>query len=101
MRVYELAKELGVTSGDVLRAAAQAGFEAETAISKIFDADIAPLTEALKGNYADVIELFRGKISAAALSSLQQNADRRDSNKISSEDGKASSANSGSTRRRK
>ena len=49
MRVYELAKELGVTSGDVLRAAAQAGFEAETAISKIFDADIAPLTEALKG----------------------------------------------------
>ena len=50
MRVYELAKELGVTSSDVLKAVKDKGFEATSAISKLFDADIAPLTEALKGS---------------------------------------------------
>ena len=59
------------------------------------------LTEALKGNYADVIELFRGKISAAALGSLQQNADRRDSDKVSSENGSAPAVNRRQNRRRR
>ena len=49
MRIYEIAKEAGVTSADVLKAAGSAGIEAVSAISSVEDGDAARLREALKG----------------------------------------------------
>ena len=49
MRVYELAKEAGVTSADVLRAAENCGAEVTSAISSIDAGDLASLKEAVAG----------------------------------------------------
>ena len=47
MRVYELAKETGVTSSDVIAAAGQCGAEVSSAISSIANCDLPALREAL------------------------------------------------------
>ena len=47
MRVYELAKEAGVTSADVLRAAESCGVEVTSAISSVDGDEIASLKEAV------------------------------------------------------
>ncbi len=47
MRVYELAREAGVTSADVIRAAESCGAEVTNAISSIDAGDLASLKEAL------------------------------------------------------
>ena len=49
MRVYELAKEAGVTSADVLMAAESCGAEVTSAISSIDAGDLASLKEAVAG----------------------------------------------------
>ena len=49
MRIYELAKEAGVTSADVLKAAEAAGVDATSAISSIDGAEAGRLREALAG----------------------------------------------------
>ena len=52
MRVYELAKEAGVTSADVLKAAEKAGVDASSAISQITADEAARVRGELAG--ADV-----------------------------------------------
>ena len=47
MRIYELAKEAGVTSAEVLEAAEAAGLEATSAISSVEDDEAAALREAI------------------------------------------------------
>ena len=74
MRVFELAKELGVSSGDVIRAAKAAGFEATSAISRVFDADVEPLKAALKGVDR---EALAAKRAAKAQKSAKTAADRK------------------------
>ncbi|MBR2839298.1 MAG: translation initiation factor IF-2 N-terminal domain-containing protein, partial [Kiritimatiellae bacterium] len=49
MRIYELARELGVASAEVVKAASAAGIEASSAISVVEDGEAASLREALKG----------------------------------------------------
>ena len=49
MRIYELARELGLTSQDVLVAAASAGVKAASAISSVEDGDAGKLRTALSG----------------------------------------------------
>ena len=74
MRVFELAKELGVSSGDVIRAAKAAGFEATTAISRVYDAEVEPLKAALSGVDREALKARRaGKAQKVA----QAAADRR------------------------
>ena len=72
MRVFELARELGVSSGDVLQAADQAGFDLTSAISKVFDADVESLKKALSGVDRDALAAKRkakaDKVAAAARS---------------------------------
>ena len=74
MRVFELAKELGVSSGDVIRAVKAAGFEATTAISRVYDAEVEPLKAALSGVDREALKARRaGKAQKVA----QAAADRR------------------------
>ena len=47
MRIFELAKEIGVSSAEVLKAAAQAGVDANTALSSIGDGDVEGVRKAL------------------------------------------------------
>ena len=79
MRVFELAKELGVSSGDVLQAAGKAGFELSSAISKVFDADVEPLKQALSGVDREALAAKRkakaDKVAAAAKSRKAADAD--------------------------
>ena len=104
-----LARKLPETDGDTARQILLTALRRKMprkVIKPLLDRQRSPLpeeqlTEALKGNYADVIELFRGKISAAALGSLQQNADRRDSDKVSSGNGSAPAVNRRQNRRRR
>ena len=49
MRIYELAKEAGVTSADILKVAEAAGVDASSAISSIDGAEAGRLREALAG----------------------------------------------------
>ena len=49
MRVYELARETGVSSAEVLQAAESAGIDAASAISTLTGGDADKLREALKG----------------------------------------------------
>ena len=49
MRIYEIAKEIGVSSAEVLKAAEAAGIAASTAISSIEGEDVNTLRGALKG----------------------------------------------------
>ena len=47
MRIYELAKEAGVTSADVIKAAEAAGLEATNAISVVEAGDVEKLRQAV------------------------------------------------------
>ena len=49
MRVYELAKELGIESADVLSAAADLGFETKSASSGLDDEQVGKIKEKLGG----------------------------------------------------
>ena len=49
MRIYEIAKEVGVTSADVIKAAERADIEASSAISSVDAGEAKALLEALKG----------------------------------------------------
>ncbi len=49
MRIYELAREIGVSSADVLKAAERRGVDASSAISALEDEDVSKLRNALAG----------------------------------------------------
>ena len=67
MRIYELAREIGVTSADVLRVAEQSGVDATSAITAIDEGDAARLRTALAGADAKQAEERRAaKIKRAA-----------------------------------
>ena len=59
MRIYEIAKEAGVTSADVLKAAEAAGIGVSSAISSVGDGDAGKLREALKGADASAAKAKR------------------------------------------
>ena len=59
MRIFEIAKEAGVTSADVLKAAEAAGVSASSAISNLGDGDAAKLREQLKGVDASAVKAKR------------------------------------------
>ena len=67
MRIYEIAKEAGVTSAEVLKAAEAAGIGASSAISSVGDGDAGKLRGALKGADASAAKAKReAKRSKAA-----------------------------------
>ena len=59
MRIYEIAKEAGVTSADVLKAAEAAGIDASSAISTLTGDEAGKLREALKGADASAAKAKR------------------------------------------
>ena len=65
MRVYELAREAGVTSSAVLKAAEGCGAQVSSAISTIDNCDLAPLRNAVarleKGDLESVRAAKRAK----------------------------------------
>ena len=78
MRIYEVAKEAGVTSADVLKAADAAGVDASSAISSVSDGDAGKLREALKGADASAAKAKRAeKRSKAAELNAQFFAEQR------------------------
>ena len=67
MRIYEIAKEAGVSSADVLKAAKAAGVAASSAISNVNGDEAGKLREALKGADAATVAAKRQqKMSKAA-----------------------------------
>ena len=67
MRIYEIAKETGVTSADVLKAAAAAGVEASSAISAVTGDEAGRIRAEMKGVDAAAVKAKRAaKISKAA-----------------------------------
>ena len=67
MRIYEIAKEAGVTSADVLKVAETAGVAAATAISRVDEEDLGKLRAALKdAGGSDVAAKRQQKLSKAA-----------------------------------
>ena len=67
MRIYEIAKEAGVSSADVLKAAKAAGVAASSAISNVNGDEAGKLREALKGADAAAVAAKRQqKMSKAA-----------------------------------
>ena len=67
MRVYEIAKQAGVTSADVLKAAESAGIDASSAISSIDAGDVASIEAALgKLEKVDLAAKRSAKISRAS-----------------------------------
>ena len=67
MRIYEIAKEAGVTSADVIKAAEAAGIDASSAISSIEAGDAAKLRAAIKSSDGKAIAAKRNaKISKAS-----------------------------------
>ena len=74
MRVYEIAKETGVSSADVLSAAEKSGVEVANAISTVDAADVEKLRQALAGFAAGEIEAKR---SAKRQRAAEQTATRR------------------------
>ena len=67
MRIYEIAKETGVSSADVLKAAKAAGVAASSAISNVNGDEAGKLREALKGADAAAVAAKRQqKMSKAA-----------------------------------
>ena len=79
MRIYEIAKEAGVTSADVLKAAEAAGVDASSAISSVGDGDAGKLREALKGADASAAKAKReAKRSKAAELNAQFFAEQRE-----------------------
>ena len=59
MRVYEIAKEAGVTSADVLKAAAAAGVEASSAISAVTGDEAGRIRAEMKGVDAAAVKAKR------------------------------------------
>ena len=59
MRIYEIAKETGVSSADVLEAAKAAGVAASSAISNVNGDEARKLREALKGADAAAVAAKR------------------------------------------
>ena len=72
MRVFELAREIGVSSADVVKAAASAGVDASNAISSLDGADADRLRSALVG--ADKSALA-AKRAAKAKTAAELNAE--------------------------
>ena len=66
MRIYEIAKEAGVTSAEVLRAAETAGIEASSAISSVEADEAGKLRAALQGMASSAGERRKAKLSRAA-----------------------------------
>jgi len=66
MRVYEIARELGVSSGDVVSAASAAGIDAVSAISTLTGGDVAKLKDALAGADKSALATRREAKSAKA-----------------------------------
>ena len=64
MRIYELAKEAGVTSADVIKAAEAAGVEVTNAISLIEGGDVDTLRRAVASVDRAAIAEKRGRKSA-------------------------------------
>ena len=75
MRVYELARETGVGSADVLKAAAAAGVDATSAISTLSGADVDKLRESLKGADAAAVTARRADKAAKAAAVRKAKAD--------------------------
>ena len=66
MRIYEIAKEAGVSSADVLKAAEAAGVSASSAISSVDDGEVASVKAALaKQSPTDTVEKRAAKSSRA------------------------------------
>ncbi|MBR3223165.1 MAG: translation initiation factor IF-2 N-terminal domain-containing protein, partial [Kiritimatiellae bacterium] len=78
MRVYEIAREAGVTSADVIRAAEKAEIEASNAISVVDDGDVSTLVAALKGGDREALAAKRAAKAdrAAKLSAESADAQR-------------------------
>lgn len=78
MRIYEIAKEAGVSSADVIKAAESAGIEAASAISVVDGGDADKLREALKGFDASALKAKREakKAKAAELKAEKATADK-------------------------
>ncbi len=74
MRVYEIAKETGVSSADVLNAAEKSGVEVANAISTVEAADVEKIRQALAGHAAGEVEAKR---SAKRSKAAEQAATRR------------------------
>ena len=66
MRIYEIAKEAGVTSAEVLRAAEAAGIEASNAISSVDADEAGKLRAAVQGASSSAVEQRKAKLSKAA-----------------------------------
>ncbi|MBQ0033610.1 MAG: translation initiation factor IF-2 N-terminal domain-containing protein, partial [bacterium] len=78
MRIYEIAKEAGVTSADVLRAAEAAGIGASSAISTLTGDEAGKLREQLRGADASAAKAKREqKRSKAAELNAQFFAEQR------------------------
>ena len=78
MRIYEIAKEAGVTSADVLKAAESAGVGASSAISTLTGDEVGKIREALKGADASAAKAKReAKRSKAAELNAQFFAEQR------------------------
>ena len=78
MRIYEIAKEAGVSSADVLKAAETAGIDASSAISSVDAGEAAKLREALKGADASAAKEKRAaKLSKAAQLNAQFFAEQK------------------------
>ena len=78
MRIFEIAKEAGVSSADVLRAAEAAGIAATSAISSVDDGEAGKLREALKGVDGSAAKAKRQtKVSKAAELNAQFFAEQR------------------------
>ncbi len=78
MRIYEIAKEAGVSSADVLEAAKAAGVAASSAISNVNGDEAGKLREALKGADAAAVAAKRQqKMSKAAELNAQFFAEQR------------------------
>ena len=82
MRIYEIAREAGVSSVDVLQAADAAGIDAASAISAVDDGDAKKLVAGLKGGAAGDMAAKRAakskraaEIAAAAVSAQKEKLD--------------------------
>lgn len=79
MRVYEIAKEAGISSAEVLSAAEGSGIEVSNAISVVDAADVAKLRQAIAGRAAGGIVAKREakRQRAAEQSAARQTAERK------------------------
>ena len=78
MRIYEIAKEAGVSSAEVLKAAEAAGISASSAISTVDDGDVGKLRGALKGADGSSVRAKRqAKVSKAAALNAQFFAEQK------------------------